>query len=171
MDVELVLSTVLAFATVCYTIINLMMWFESRATRKQKITPQVIAYLKTTEEAFQQSLNAALKVNMFTQYNAKVFNVTKHTISEFYSELDVSEEACPTTAYASWEYVNSQGTLDAIFTGSDGKSYRLPTFGESALLLPTTTTKINTESEEKYYPWWNNNASTNTNSCIMVNYS
>ena len=41
MEVELILSTVLAFATVCYTIINLMMWLESRATRKQKITPQV----------------------------------------------------------------------------------------------------------------------------------
>lgn len=47
MEVELILSTVLAFATVCYTIINLMMWLESRATRKQKITPQVIVYLKT----------------------------------------------------------------------------------------------------------------------------
>ena len=50
MDVELVLSTVLAIATVFYTIINLMMWVESRATRKQKITPQVVAYLKTTED-------------------------------------------------------------------------------------------------------------------------
>ena len=50
MDVELVLSTVLAIATVCYTIINLMMWVESRATRKQKIMPNVIAYLKTTED-------------------------------------------------------------------------------------------------------------------------
>lgn len=50
MEVELILSTVLAFATVCYTIINLMMWLESRATRKQKITPQVIVYLKTTED-------------------------------------------------------------------------------------------------------------------------
>ena len=50
MEVELILSTVLAFATVCYTIINLMMWLESRATRKQKVTPQVIVYLKTTED-------------------------------------------------------------------------------------------------------------------------
>lgn len=50
MDVELILSMVLAIATVFYTIINLMMWFESKATRKQKITPQVIAFLKTTED-------------------------------------------------------------------------------------------------------------------------
>lgn len=50
MDVELVLSIVLAGATVCYTIINLMMWFESRATRKQKSTPILIAFLKITDD-------------------------------------------------------------------------------------------------------------------------
>ncbi len=49
MDVELILSVVLAVATVCYTIINLMMWFESRATRKQKISPFIIAYLQSTD--------------------------------------------------------------------------------------------------------------------------
>ena len=49
MRVEIVLSTVLAVSTVIYTIINLMLWFESRATRRQKITPLVIAYLKSTE--------------------------------------------------------------------------------------------------------------------------
>jgi hypothetical protein len=50
MDVELILSIVLAGATVFYTIINLMMWFESRATRRQKITPMIIAFLKVTED-------------------------------------------------------------------------------------------------------------------------
>ena len=49
MDVELILSIVLAVATVCYTIINLMMWFESRATRKQKISPFIVAYLQSTD--------------------------------------------------------------------------------------------------------------------------
>ena len=49
MKVEILLSTVLAVSTVIYTIINLMLWFESRATRRQKITPLVIAYLKSTE--------------------------------------------------------------------------------------------------------------------------
>jgi len=44
MKVELILSIVLAVSTVCYTIINLMMWFESRATRRQKTTPFVIAF-------------------------------------------------------------------------------------------------------------------------------
>ncbi len=50
MKVEIILSTVIAGSTVVYTIINLMLWFESRATRKQKITPLVIAYLKSTED-------------------------------------------------------------------------------------------------------------------------
>jgi hypothetical protein len=50
MDVELILSIVLAGATVFYTIINLMMWFESRATRRQKNTPMIIAFLKVTED-------------------------------------------------------------------------------------------------------------------------
>ncbi|MDD4761057.1 MAG: hypothetical protein PHU66_09650 [Bacteroidaceae bacterium] len=50
MKVELILSIVLAVSTVCYTIINLMMWFESRATRRQKTTPFVIAFLKTTDD-------------------------------------------------------------------------------------------------------------------------
>lgn len=49
MKVELVLSIVLAGSTVCYTIINLMMWFESRATRKQKISPFIVAYLQSTD--------------------------------------------------------------------------------------------------------------------------
>ena len=49
MDVELILSIVLAGATVCYTIINLMMWFESRATRRQKISPFIVAYLQSTD--------------------------------------------------------------------------------------------------------------------------
>ncbi len=50
MKIELVLSIVLAVSTVCYTIINLMMWFESKATRRQKITPFIIAYLKISED-------------------------------------------------------------------------------------------------------------------------
>ena len=47
--VQISLSAVITGATIVYTIITLMMWFESRATRKQKLTPQVIPYLKTSE--------------------------------------------------------------------------------------------------------------------------
>lgn len=47
--IELVLSIVIAIATVAYTIINLMMWFESRANRRQKVAPLIIPYLKSTD--------------------------------------------------------------------------------------------------------------------------
>lgn len=57
MDVELILSIVLAGATVFYTIINLMMWFESRATRKQKITPYIVAYFQSTESQLVEVLH------------------------------------------------------------------------------------------------------------------
>lgn len=58
-DVELVLSIVLAGATVLYTIINLLMWCESRATRKQKTAPMIIAFLKVTED--HQTLSVHIK--------------------------------------------------------------------------------------------------------------
>lgn len=57
MNVEFILSVVIASATVCYTIINLMMWFESRATRKQKITPFIVAYLQSTENHMNEVLH------------------------------------------------------------------------------------------------------------------
>lgn len=50
MKVELLLSIVLAISTVFYTIINLMMWFESRAARKQKTDALIIAYLKYSDD-------------------------------------------------------------------------------------------------------------------------
>ncbi|WP_303917895.1 hypothetical protein [Draconibacterium sediminis] len=49
MAVEIILSTVIAASTVIYTATSLMLWIESKATRKQKLTPMIIAYLKTAE--------------------------------------------------------------------------------------------------------------------------
>lgn len=46
---QLILSIVIAIATVAYTVINLMMWFESRATRRLKVAPLIIPYLKSTD--------------------------------------------------------------------------------------------------------------------------
>lgn len=46
--VELILSGVITFATVAYTIINLMQLVESKATRKQKLAPMIVAYLQST---------------------------------------------------------------------------------------------------------------------------
>ncbi len=49
METELILSIVLAASTVIYTLINAFMLYESRQTRKQKITPLLIAFLKSGE--------------------------------------------------------------------------------------------------------------------------
>lgn len=119
--------------------------------------------VKATEDEIQKGLNAALKVNIFTQYNAKVFDVGGHTISEFYSSLVVSEEACPTSSYVSWNDLYSNNALNATFTGPEGKLYRLPTYGEQCLLLPQYK-----KEGDIYYVWWNDNPSTNTDSRVIA---
>jgi len=50
MKPEMLLSAVIAMCTLAYTIINWKQLIESRKTRKQKITPCIIAYLKSTED-------------------------------------------------------------------------------------------------------------------------
>lgn len=49
MDVGLILSIVIAGATVFYTGINYLMLKESKRIREQKITPIILAFLKSTE--------------------------------------------------------------------------------------------------------------------------
>lgn len=71
MDVEIILSVVLATSTVIYTIITLMTWYESNATRKQKVTPLLIAYLKPTEN----HMNLALHIKNIGEGYAKDVNV------------------------------------------------------------------------------------------------
>jgi len=44
------ISFALLVATSLYTIVTIMMWWESRKTRLQKVTPEIIAYLKTSED-------------------------------------------------------------------------------------------------------------------------
>lgn len=48
MDTELILSAVVAIATVAYTIVNILMYCESRATRNQKLKPEIVPFLKST---------------------------------------------------------------------------------------------------------------------------
>ena len=77
MRVEIALSTVLAVSTVIYTIINLMLWFESRATRRQKITPLVIAYLKSTEN------HEVLKLHIKNIGEGRAKNVKIKTLKDY----------------------------------------------------------------------------------------
>lgn len=44
------ISLALLTATILYTIVTIMMWWESRKTRLQKVAPEIIAYIKTTED-------------------------------------------------------------------------------------------------------------------------
>jgi hypothetical protein len=89
MSVEIVLSLVIAISTVLYTVINLMLWFESRKTRKQKITPHVIAFLKSAENHITLELHIKnigegiaedVKIKTLKDYNQ--FGKDGHLISE-----------------------------------------------------------------------------------------
>jgi hypothetical protein len=50
MDAQVAISLALLVATSLYTIVTIMMWWESRKTRLQRVTPEIIAYLKTSED-------------------------------------------------------------------------------------------------------------------------
>lgn len=78
MKVEMILSFVLAVATVFYTFISLLLWYESRKTRKQKIEPHIVAFLKSTEDHNTLALHIKnigegfaknVKIKMLQDYN------------------------------------------------------------------------------------------------------
>ena len=116
----------------------------------------------------QAKLNAALKVNMFTPYNAKEFNLDDKTITSFYDKLAVSDDDCPWNSYVSGSELIAANAVDndAVFTGPDGNHYRLPTQGELMLLAP-----VQTESDDEPLlikrPYWNTNAATNITGGVM----
>ena len=121
----------------------------------------------------QAALNAALKVNMFTEFNAKTFDLAGKNIAEFYDKLAVSVDECPTTSYVTWNDLQTNGALTAEFTGPDGKKYRLPTAGELNLLLPMWTEEddratVNKEKDGVYFPFWNDNSVTNKFPLVTV---
>lgn len=45
-----VISFSLLVATCLYTFVTILMWIESRKTRLQKVTPEIITYIKTSED-------------------------------------------------------------------------------------------------------------------------
>ena len=123
----------------------------------------------------QAALNAALKVNMFTEFNVKSVDLNSKTVNAFYDKLAVSADECPTDSYFTYTELKDAGATaaDAVFTGPDGKKYRLPTEGEFALLLPIYTEEadratVNKEKDGMYHPYWNDNPSTNTFPYVTV---
>lgn len=101
----------------------------------------------------QEKMNARLKVNMFTPYNAKDINLEQMTCdfeTSLHCNLGVGGNSWD------WEFVSKiyplyHDLLDskaagvpspAIFTGNDGQKYRLPSNGELALLTLQTANTI-----------------------------
>ena len=123
----------------------------------------------------QQKLNAALKVNMFTPFNAKSVDLGAKKINSFFDELAVSADDCPTDSYFTYTELKDAGltAADAVLTDGEGNQYRLPTEGEPNLLLPMWTEEadratVNKEKDGMYYPYWNDNSSTNTFPYVTV---
>ena len=123
----------------------------------------------------QAALNAALKVNMFTEFNVKSVDLNSKTVNAFFDKLAVSADECPTDSYFTYTELKDAGATaaDAVFTGPDGKKYRLPTEGELNLLLPMYTEEADQPDIDgkkgRYHPWWNDNASTNTTYVMVTN--
>ena len=123
----------------------------------------------------QQKLNAALKVNMFTPFNAKSVDLGTKKINSFFDKLAVSADDCPTDSYFTYTELKDAGltAADAVLTDGEGNQYRLPTEGELNLLLPMWTEEadratVNKEKDGMYYPYWNDNSSTNTFPYVTV---
>ena len=123
----------------------------------------------------QAALNAALKVNMFTEFNVKSVDLNSKTVNAFFDKLAVSADECPTDSYFTYTQLKDAGATaaDAVFTGPDGKKYRLPTAGELNLLLPMYTEPGDQPDIDgkkgRYHPWWNDNVSANTTYVMVTN--
>ena len=124
---------------------------------------------------FDKHDQAALKVNMFTEFNVKSVDLNSKTVNAFYDKLAVSADECPTDSYFTYTELKDAGATaaDAVFTGPDGKKYRLPTEGELNLLMPMYTEEADQPDIDgkkgRYHPWWNDNASTNTTYVMVTN--
>ena len=123
----------------------------------------------------QQKLNAALKVNIFTPFNAKNVDPGAKKINAFFDKLAVSADDCPTDSYFTYTELKDAGltAADAVLTDGEGNEYRLPTEGELNLLLPMWTEEadratVNKEKDGLYHPYWNDNPSTNTLPFVTV---
>lgn len=114
--------------------------------------PEEIGPGDQLDAASQQKLNEALKVNMFTESNAKEFDIKSDskTITSFYS-TDMATAFSENTpdSYVSWDDLEANGALTATFT-CNGENYRLPTMGEMELLAP-----FGNGDFKSYIPIWN----------------
>ena len=127
------------------------------------------------DEDEQMKRNKALKVNMFTPFNAKSVDLGAKKINAFYDKLDVAVPANPKDVYFTYTELQDAGltAADAVLTDDSGNEYRLPTKGELNLLLPMWTEEadratVNKEKDGMYNPYWNDNPSVNTYPYVTV---
>ncbi len=140
MKVEIVLSIVLAVSTVFYTIINYMLWLESRATRKQKITPLIIAYLDPTEnhkvlalhiKNIGEGLAKNVKIEAMKEYNRlgkddlllSEIGIIKNGFNNFPPQYELSYYIHSMTELNS-EDENSSIEIEICYESSDQKKYK-----------------------------------------------
>ena len=123
--------------------------------------------VKATDAEIMPALNKALKVNMFTAFNAQSVDLSQKKITSFFDQ--VVSTSCPRDSYFTYAQLKDAGVTEngVLFDGPDGKKYRLPTVGEFALLEPLTTEEpdrasVHREHDGMYHPYWNENSSTNT---------
>ncbi|MBW4359792.1 hypothetical protein [Flavobacterium taihuense] len=84
MKIEISLSIVIAISTVLYTVISLMLWYESRKSRKQKIEPHIVAFLKSSEN----HKTLELHIKNIGEGHAKNVNIlVLHDYNQFGKEL------------------------------------------------------------------------------------
>lgn len=126
--------------------------------------PEEIGPGDQLDAASQQKLNEALKVNMFTESNAKEFDLAGKTITSFYStDMATAFSENAADSYVSWNELRAaDNAQNATFT-FDGKNYRLPTSGEMALLIP-----FSNEEQLRYHPWWDNGDISNSDGFHMM---
>lgn len=146
---------------------------KARSFYISKTDAGALRLVKATDAEVDAVLNSYLKVNMFTDKNANVFSLSDKTITSFYE----NEEATVYTedSFVKWNDLESNGALNAEFTGPEGKKYRLPTAGEMGLLEmfaedQSDYASINKDHDGMYHPYWNDNSSTNSYGYVTVDF-
>ena len=88
-DPQIILSTVVAIATVFYTGVNVMMWYESRKTRKQETTPNIIAFLQSTANKEVLALHIIYPPNYELHFYLDFWNTIRKECCDGYVELEL----------------------------------------------------------------------------------
>lgn len=149
--------------------------------------PEEIGPGDVLDPASQQKLNEGLMVyKLFTDYNVK--SLTKEGGDPatwkvtFETALNNSPE---NTSYFSYTWlsgqdvngttssngINTQDLRNIQFSCDDGKTYRIPTAGELALLVPYMTENpipVDGGKNGYYHIHWNDNPSTNTGNYVTI---